>query len=359
MALVAVEPHAAALPAVPHLGILHRDRRSRATPRRRAGDPSTSSSMSCSATRLAASMLSFVPVGRKGAALQASLHGFEHPSTCPKRHGALGGIFPVEVERRFERAARQHPLRSRWPFPPAPAPAGSRSRPTLSLGRVPGGCRCPPPSRPPERSNKAARSARAKADPAPRDLHRALDQAPVEVPCDEPLTEVTSVHLAKGGSLGSQAIEDQLPAAVHDHRLDRFVVRDAAIGLQDGGQRQLCGGMGGCPRAVEVDSESSSWKDSLKISWRFSRRKTKSLARFTSLMTFRSSGEGSMGGLQICGRIKFSAFPSHPLSGRKPAPATPVNHYSTGSLAPGKQARSFTLLFHAALCFFATAPAVP
>lgn len=44
-------------------------------------------------------------------------------------------------------------------------------------------------------------------------------------------------------------------------------------------------------------------------------------------------GEGSMGGLQICGRIKFSAFARHHLSGRKPALATPVNHYSTGSLA--------------------------
>lgn len=53
-----------------------------------------------------------------------------------------------------------------------------------------------------------------------------------------------------------------------------------------------------------------------------------------------------MGGLQICGRIKFSAFPSHPSSGRKPAPATLVNHYSTGSLVAATTAdTAFALQF--------------
>jgi hypothetical protein len=67
------------------------------------------------------------------------------------------------------------------------------------------------------------------------------------------------------------------------------------------------GGMGGWPsRLSRWIAESSSWNDSSKISWRFSRRKTKSLARFISLITFRSSGEGSMGGRQIRGRMGIS-----------------------------------------------------
>src|SRR5215204_4717294 len=47
---------------------------------------------------------------------------------------------------------------------------------------------------------------------------------------------------------------------------------------------------------------SSSWNSSSKISWRWWRKKTNSLARLMSLITALSFGAGSTGGLQIGGR---------------------------------------------------------
>jgi hypothetical protein len=85
---------------------------------------------------------------------------------------------------------------------------------------------------------RGAQSPAREAAPPFGDRNRALDQAPVELALDEPLAEVDQAPFGERRLVCTQAVEDQLPAAIHDHRLHRLVVGDTGVSLQDGRQRQ-------------------------------------------------------------------------------------------------------------------------
>lgn len=71
-------------------------------------------------------------------------------------------------------------------------------------------------------------------------LHRPFDQSPIELVCNEPLAEGKECALAKRGMLDIQAVQDHLPASVHHGGFDHLIITGTGIGLQDGGQGQLC-----------------------------------------------------------------------------------------------------------------------
>ena len=96
------------------------------------------------------------------------------------------------------------------------------------------------PARPPQRAGVQRRPQRPRPEPLrPRgQLHRALDQPPVQVMLDQPPAEPHQGSLGKRRLFRAHAVQDQLPAPVHHRRLDHLVVADLRIGLQDRRQRQ-------------------------------------------------------------------------------------------------------------------------
>jgi len=77
-----------------------------------------------------------------------------------------------------------------------------------------------------------------------RQRHRPLDQATVEVGGDQALAEADQRAFAERWGDAVEAVEHQLPAAIHRCRLDHLVVRGAGVRLEHQGQRELRRGNG-------------------------------------------------------------------------------------------------------------------
>lgn len=110
-----------------------------------------------------------------------------------------------------------------------------------------------------------------------------LEQPAIHVCVDEPLTEVMKSALRKGWLGGPEAVEDHLPAQIHQRQLESLGIRGADVSLQQddyGHHGRRYRGLTCTRRAVHLSS--SSWNSSVKISCRYSRRKWNSLRVRTS-----------------------------------------------------------------------------
>ena len=138
------------------------------------------------------------------------------------------------------------------------------------------------------------------------DRHRALDQAAIPVLGDQTRPKTNQRTFAERRRLTIQTIQRQLPAAIHDQRLDDFIVRHASIGLQYCGQRQLRRRYRWLPFRVGGVALRQFGQASSKISCRPTARKnTNSFARRIRATIFCSAGEHSTGGCHTAGRMAY------------------------------------------------------
>ena len=243
MPLIAVEQDRAGLAPVPHLGVFDADPpvfgHPAAQRRRRAG------AVHVLVTDLAGGR------HRSGRRLVAGLAGDEgfHPLQQAQHLGQRpvpgARVIPVPVQGRLQAGGGQfrHARLRRHHGGPCglPPPLQHRDHAQgLAQGvshQVKGVLH---PARPPQRGRVQRRPQRPRPEPArPRgQRHRPLDQPPVQVALDQPLTESHQGSLGKRWLLRVHAVQHQLPAPVHHRRLDHLIVGGPGIGLQDRRQRQ-------------------------------------------------------------------------------------------------------------------------
>jgi hypothetical protein len=74
-----------------------------------------------------------------------------------------------------------------------------------------------------------------------RQLNRPLDQAPIQLVGDQTLAEANQRAFAEGRFGAVEAVQHQLPAAIHRGGLNHFIVGGSYVRLENRGQGQLSG----------------------------------------------------------------------------------------------------------------------
>src|SRR5437660_10628116 len=217
-------------------------RRFGATPLRIVGLPWPSLATSWSRTWRAAARLSKAAGSAFGSASTSIATLSSTSRTTPRARSRAARLLPVLVECGLQAGAgHQGRARSTGHFR-QPPPLLTRDQPhRLAQGMSQQIDGVLYPARSPQRAGVQRRPQLPRTEPSGPlgQLDAALYQPAVQVVLDQPPPEADQRALAEGRIPHVEAVQDQLPATVHQRALDGLVIRAAGVRLQDRGQGQL------------------------------------------------------------------------------------------------------------------------
>src|SRR5437660_10092295 len=217
-------------------------RRFGATPLRIVGLPWPSLATSWSRTWRAAARLSKAAGSAFGSASTSIATLSSTSRTTPRARSRAARLLPVLVECGLQAGAgHQGRARSTGHFR-QPPPLLTRDQPhRLAQGMSQQIDGVLYPARSPQRAGVQRRPQLPRTEPSGPlgQLDAALYQPAVQVVLDQPPPEADQRALAERRIPHVEAVQDQLPATVHQRALDGLVIRAAGVRLQDRGQGQL------------------------------------------------------------------------------------------------------------------------